>query len=92
MQREWRREKIANKRKHKGTREYSFWEIGRKTFYRGMKGNGVGTAEIRLDTKMSVGKIVIQRWEKDNCSDQQEREVTRKARNGESLMRAKDVR
>lgn len=57
-----------------------------------MKGNGVGTAEIRLDTKMSVGKIVIQRWEKDNCSDLQEREVTGKARSRESLMRAKDVR
>jgi hypothetical protein len=46
-----------NKRKHKGRREYSFWEIGRKTFYREMKGNGETTAEMRLDTKMSVRKI-----------------------------------
>jgi hypothetical protein len=27
------------KRKHKETREYSFWEIVRKTFYSEMKGN-----------------------------------------------------
>jgi len=85
-------EKVANKRKHKGKREYSFWEIGRKTFYRGMKGNGVGTAEIRLDTKMSIRKIVIQRCEEDKCGDLQEKEVPGRARNGESLTRSKDVR
>jgi len=85
-------EKVANKRKHKATREYSFWEIGRKTFYRGMKGNGVGRAEMRLDTKMTIRKIVIQRWEKDKCCDLEEKEVTGRARSGESLTRSKDVR
>jgi hypothetical protein len=51
-----------------------------------MKGNKERTAEMRLDTKMSVRKIQRQRWDKDNCSDLQQKEVTGTSPKRESLM------